>query len=199
VSPPFTGARAVGSRSGPRVRRVPAGAATTSRHRSATTGAWRCRTADEVNGLFPPEVGSADNAGYFTEGFDAGSTAIGAGVLLVHQLQFAIPAGQGRVQDCPPPLHAIRILILRLVRQSPSWGYRRMHGGLAIPGIKVAASTVQRGWQRLSGIPPPAGDGMPGWCPEGQPPCTALTRSGRSFAAFGVPSPVTGSHPVVAE
>ncbi len=50
-----------------------------------------------------------------------------------------------------------------------------------------------------TGIAPPAGGAMPGCGPEGQPPCTVLTRSGRSFAAFGVPSPVTGSHPVPAE
>ncbi|MFJ9361504.1 hypothetical protein [Streptomyces mirabilis] len=54
-----TGVRAVGSRSEPRVRRVLAGATTTSSHRSTTTGARPRRTADEVNALAPPEVRSA--------------------------------------------------------------------------------------------------------------------------------------------
>ncbi|PVE12402.1 helix-turn-helix domain-containing protein [Streptomyces scopuliridis] len=46
----------------------------------------------------------------------------------------------------PPTARSIRILILRLVRENPSWGYRRVHGELATPGITVAASTV---WEVL--------------------------------------------------
>ncbi|MPY60452.1 integrase core domain-containing protein [Streptomyces spongiae] len=46
----------------------------------------------------------------------------------------------------PPTVRSIRILILRLVRENPSWGYRRVHGELATLGIKVAASTV---WEIL--------------------------------------------------
>ncbi|GAA1934908.1 hypothetical protein [Streptantibioticus ferralitis] len=42
----------------------------------------------------------------------------------------------------PPTVRSIRILILRLVQENPSWGYRRVHGELATLGIKVAASTV---------------------------------------------------------
>ena len=37
---------------------------------------------------------------------------------------------------------SIRSLILRLVRENPAWGYRRIHGELATLGIKVAPSTV---------------------------------------------------------
>ena len=53
----------------------------------------------------------------------------------------------------PPAVRSIRILILRLVRENPSWGYRRVHGELATLGIKVAASTV---WEILkqAGIDP---------------------------------------------
>ncbi|MGI5135527.1 MULTISPECIES: integrase core domain-containing protein [unclassified Streptomyces] len=53
----------------------------------------------------------------------------------------------------PPTVRSIRILILRLVRENPSWGYRRVHGELATLGIKVAASTV---WEilRTEGIDP---------------------------------------------
>jgi len=36
----------------------------------------------------------------------------------------------------------IRTLVLRLVRENPSWGYRRVHGELATPGISAAPSTV---------------------------------------------------------
>jgi putative transposase len=36
--------------------------------------------------------------------------------------------------------------MLRLVRENPSWGYRRVHGELTRLGIKVAASTV---WEIL--------------------------------------------------
>ncbi len=50
-------------------------------------------------------------------------------------------------------MRSIRILVLRLVRENPSWGYRRIHGELATLGIKVAASTV---WEilRAEGIDP---------------------------------------------
>ncbi|WP_329467289.1 integrase core domain-containing protein [Streptomyces sp. NBC_01431] len=43
----------------------------------------------------------------------------------------------------PCTARSIRFLILRLVRENPSWGYRRVHGELAALGIKVAASTVR--------------------------------------------------------
>jgi putative transposase len=46
----------------------------------------------------------------------------------------------------PPTVRSIRALILRLVRENPSWGYRRVHGELATLGIKVAPSTV---WEIL--------------------------------------------------
>ncbi|MEZ0012455.1 hypothetical protein ABH918_004511 [Kitasatospora sp. GAS206B] len=38
------------------------------------------------------------------------------------------------------------MLVLRLVRENPAWGYRRVHGELATLGIKIAASTV---WEML--------------------------------------------------
>jgi transposase len=59
------------------------------------------------------------------------------------------PKRRGR----PPVVRSIRVLVLRLARENPSWGYRRIHGELAVLGIKVAASTV---WEilRQHGMPP---------------------------------------------
>ncbi|GAA3378603.1 hypothetical protein GCM10020367_58780 [Streptomyces sannanensis] len=53
----------------------------------------------------------------------------------------------------PPTVRSIRALVLRLARENPSWGYRRIHGELAALSIKIAASTV---WEILKkhGIPP---------------------------------------------
>jgi transposase InsO family protein len=59
------------------------------------------------------------------------------------------PRRRGR----PPTVRSIRALVLRLVRENPSWGYRRVHGELLVLGVKVAASTV---WEimRAAGIDP---------------------------------------------
>jgi putative transposase len=53
----------------------------------------------------------------------------------------------------PRTLRSIRVLVLRLARENPSWGYRRLHGELLVLGVKVAASTV---WEilREAGIDP---------------------------------------------
>jgi putative transposase len=50
-------------------------------------------------------------------------------------------------------VRSIRVLVLRMVRENPSWGYRRVHGELQVLGVKVAASTV---WEILkdAGIDP---------------------------------------------
>lgn len=48
------------------------------------------------------------------------------------------PARPGR----PRTVRSIRVLVLRLVRENPGWGYRRVHGELLVLGVKVAASTV---------------------------------------------------------
>ncbi|MGW1682785.1 integrase core domain-containing protein [Saccharopolyspora sp. NPDC002376] len=39
--------------------------------------------------------------------------------------------------------------VLRLARENPNWGYRRVHGELLVLGIKVAASTV---WEILKDV-----------------------------------------------
>src|ERR1700754_5325473 len=63
-----------------------------------------------------------------------------------------VPAGPKR-RGRPPAVRSIRALILRLVRENPGWGYRRVHGELLVLGVKVAASTV---WEILkdAGINP---------------------------------------------
>ncbi|WP_222849543.1 hypothetical protein [Trebonia kvetii] len=53
----------------------------------------------------------------------------------------------------PRTVRSIRVLVLRLVRENPGWGCRRVHGELLVLGVKVAASTV---WEILheAGIDP---------------------------------------------
>jgi len=62
----------------------------------------------------------------------------------------------------PPTVRSIRLLVLRLARENPSWGYRRVHGELAALGIKVAPSTV---WEILkaNGIEPAPGRESQSW------------------------------------
>jgi putative transposase len=42
----------------------------------------------------------------------------------------------------PATRRNIQALVLRLARENPGWGYRRIHGELAGLGVKIAASTV---------------------------------------------------------
>lgn len=53
----------------------------------------------------------------------------------------------------PRTVWSIRVLVLRLVRENPQWGYRRLRGELQVLGVKVAASTV---WEilREAGVDP---------------------------------------------
>jgi transposase InsO family protein len=62
----------------------------------------------------------------------------------------------------PTTRRNIRALVLRLARENPSWGYRRIHGELAGLGVKVAASTV---WEILkkAGINPAPRRTGPPW------------------------------------
>ena len=62
----------------------------------------------------------------------------------------------------PTTRRDIKALVLRLARENPGWGYRRIHGELAGLGVKVAASTV---WEilRTNGIDPAARRTGPTW------------------------------------
>jgi transposase InsO family protein len=62
----------------------------------------------------------------------------------------------------PSTAAAIRQTIIRLARENPTWGYRRIHGELARLGIAIAASTV---WTTLkhAGIDPAPGRASESW------------------------------------
>jgi putative transposase len=62
----------------------------------------------------------------------------------------------------PRTVRSIRVLVLRLARENPGWGYRRIHGELLVLGVQVAASTV---WEILkeAGIDPAPERGSSTW------------------------------------
>jgi putative transposase len=62
----------------------------------------------------------------------------------------------------PPTCRMLRELVLRLARENPAWGYRRIHGELVGLGIRVAPSTI---WQilRSHGIEPAPRRGELAW------------------------------------
>ena len=82
----------------------------------------------------------------------------------------------------PRTVRSIRVLVLRLVRENPGWGYRRVHGELLVIGVKVAASTV---WEILheAGIDPAPERSSATWagflasCTPRQRPCLPATPS----------------------
>jgi transposase len=75
--------------------------------------------------------------------------------------RWAARSARGRIGR-PATRRNIKALVLRLARENPSWGYRRIHGELAGLGVKVAASTV---WEilRTSGLQPDRRLNGPTW------------------------------------
>jgi transposase len=67
-----------------------------------------------------------------------------------------------RRRGWPRTVRSIRALVLRLIRENPAWGYRRVHGELLVLGVKVAPSTV---WEILkeAGIDPAPGRSATTW------------------------------------
>jgi putative transposase len=62
----------------------------------------------------------------------------------------------------PATRRNIRALVLRLARENPEWGYRRIHGELAGLGVKMAASTAREILNKAGIDPAPRRTG-PGW------------------------------------
>jgi transposase len=62
----------------------------------------------------------------------------------------------------PPASPGIARLVVRLARENPLWGHRRIHGELMKPGVTVALSTV---WEILhaAGIDPAPRRSGPSW------------------------------------
>ncbi len=69
---------------------------------------------------------------------------------------------QARQDRRPATRRNIKALVLRLARENPGWGYRRIHGELAGLGVKIAASTV---WEILkkAGMDPAPRRTAPTW------------------------------------
>jgi len=68
------------------------------------------------------------------------------------------PARRGR----PPVSAEVRAIVLRLARENPRWGHRRIGGELARLGLRVSPTTVRRLLARTKLGPAPRRSG-PGW------------------------------------
>jgi hypothetical protein len=79
----------------------------------------------------------------------------------------------------PRTVRSIRALVLRLARENPTWGYRRLHGELLVLGVKVAASTVWEILKTPGARRHPSGRPVPGRtsCAPSPRPCWPATPS----------------------
>jgi putative transposase len=62
----------------------------------------------------------------------------------------------------PPAIRSIARLVVRLAKENPLWGYRRIHGELTKLGVTIAPSTVY-GILRAAGIGPAPRRAGPTW------------------------------------
>jgi putative transposase len=62
----------------------------------------------------------------------------------------------------PPTARSIARLTLRLAHENPPWGYRRIHGELTKPGLRIAPSTIYE-ILRTAGIDPASRRNGPAW------------------------------------
>ena len=69
---------------------------------------------------------------------------------------------QRRKPGRPPTVPGVARLVVRLARENPLWGHRRIHGELTKLGVKIAPSTV---WEilRAAGIDPAPRRSGPTW------------------------------------
>ena len=89
----------------------------------------------------------------------------------------------------PPVPQPIRALVLRMARENPTWGYRRIHGELVGLGHRVAASTVWTILKSVASSQPRYGRARPGDSSWRHRP----TRSSRSTSPTSTPSSSAGS------
>jgi hypothetical protein len=80
----------------------------------------------------------------------------------------------------PPIVRSIARLVVRLARENPLWGYRRIHGELTKLGVTVAPSTVWEILRAAASIRRRAGQARPGGSsrmprPPGSSPLTSCT------------------------
>ena len=108
--------------------------------------------------VYPGRSGVADGAAARAPEECAQQTALGgapdtcsAGTAMWSRA--GTPVGPGPGAGRPRTVRSVRVLVLRLVRENPGWGYPRVHGESLVLGVKVAASTV---WEILrdAGIHP---------------------------------------------
>ena len=103
----------------------------------------------------------------------------------------------------PRTVRSIRLLVLRLARENPCWGYRRIHGELLVLGNKVAASTV---WEILqqAGIDPAPERTTATWasfpgCPDREGCFNVIETPSPVLSTNGsYPGPLTGSSFIMA-
>ena len=67
-----------------------------------------------------------------------------------------------RTPGRPPAIRSIARLVVRMAKENPLWGYRRIHGELAKLGVRVAPSTVYE-ILRAAGIGPAPRRAGPTW------------------------------------